>query len=306
MCLLTVITPCKNHLEGLRLATESLVSQSFKDWEHLVIDSASTDGTVEYCTNRPQTRIISEADRCVEAAFTKGLKLAKGKYVTFLLCYDSLIDPDWLKTAVDFLENNPDYSLISGTSGPEGLDDIYSYYSYPSGPKFNYFFFIAPWTIINETAFVGRTPIIREHLPNFQTSNRSRDVFFQLWIELFKNGYLAHFCSHKVARNDTHEDSRVAADAQTGEMKAKISDFYQGKRAVRRGLLSGKFRIQFKGSDDKELPIVFSRFAFILATFYYKLNLFFLRKILRRKYPTTQCDFCLRLGRKSVDFAVRD
>jgi len=302
MSLLTVITPSKNHVEGMRLAAESLAAQSFKDWEHLVIDSASTDGTVEYCLGRPQTTIISEPDNCIEVALTKGLRLAKGKYITFLFCYDSLVDPDWLKKAMDFLESNPDYSMISGTAGSEA----YPYEIYPTGPKFSYFFYIASWTVVNETAFVGRASIIREQFPEYKSANHQRDAFFQLWINFFSMGYLVHFLPYQVIKNDTHEGSRIAEEAKSGEFGVKVADFYDQKRATRHNLLRGKFHIHFKGSENQKVPVTYSRFAFTCATLYYKLNLFFIKKILRRKLPATRYGYSLHLGKRCVDLAVRD
>jgi glycosyltransferase involved in cell wall biosynthesis len=305
MSLLTVITPSKNHLEGLRVAAESLATQSFKDWEHLVIDSASTDGTVDYCRNRPQTRIISEPDNCLEAALIKGLRLARGKHVTFLLCHDSLIDPDWLKAAIDFLESNPAYSMITACTGTKRTDISYNYDAYPSGPKFNYYFFIAPWTLLNETAFVGRTSIIREQFPDFQSSNRRQDIFLHLWINFFSMGYLARILPYAVVKNDDHGNSRAIEQLKSGEFRAKEHDFLDHKRVIRRRLLRGEYHLDFKGSENEKLSVAYSRFAFVCATLYYKWSVFFIKKILRRKIHKMQYEYCLHLARKCVDRVVR-
>ncbi len=143
MCLLSVITPNKNHLEGLKMAAESLPAQTFQDWEHLVLDSVSTDGSVEYAQGRPKTRLVSERDRSIEEALNKGLRQARGKYVTFLLGWDRFVAPDWLEKGVDFLERNPRYSLVSATLHGSNGTSI-NYHVYPSGEKFNYYFFLAP------------------------------------------------------------------------------------------------------------------------------------------------------------------
>jgi glycosyltransferase involved in cell wall biosynthesis len=303
MPLLTIITPSKNHLAGLRSCRESLARQSFRDWEHLIIDSASTDGTVEYAQDLPQTRIISEPDNSLEFALNKGLKLATGKYVTFLLCYDSFIDPDWLKNALDFLEGAPNYSMISGCTGAEVTDVNYGYDSYPSGPKFSYYFFIAPWPILNETAFICPRSILLEHFPNFQEASRRQDIFFHFWINFFRAGYVAGFHHHAVIHCDLHATSRLVAQLNSGEFRDKEHDFMDHKRVARQRLVQGKDRLVFRDQEGQPLPINFSWTRFILAISYYKIAVFFLKKILRRKIPKMQYDYCQALCRKCIDWA---
>lgn len=304
MPLLTVITPCKNHLDGLRIASESLAQQSFKDWEHLVMDSVSTDGTADYCKNRPQTTIHSERDEGVEFALNKGLRLARGKYVTILLCYDALIDPDWLQTAVSYLEARPDYSMISACIGTTPTDVSYNYDSYPSGPKFNYYFFIAPWPILNETAFVCGRSILIEQFPNFQKANPRHEIFFHFWINFFSAGYLASFVPRAVLRPENHPGSLIVEAMKSGEFRIKEHDFMDHKRIVKQSLVRGRQRILFKDREGRPLPITFSRTKFVCALLYYKLAVFLIRKVLRRKIDKMQYEFCQKLCRKCVDFVM--
>ena len=56
---LSIITICKNDLSGLKKTVESVKTQSFKDFEFIIIDGASTDGTVDYLNQN----ILSEIGR---------------------------------------------------------------------------------------------------------------------------------------------------------------------------------------------------------------------------------------------------
>ena len=283
MPLITIITPNKNHLAGLRLSSESLEKQTFRDWEHLIIDSASTDGSVEYARDRPQTRILSEPDNCVEIALNKGLRLATGKYVTFLLCYDALMDPDWLKTAVEYLEQNPNYSMVTACSGTTRSQITYNFDTYPTGHKFTYFFFMAGFTSLNDTAFVTSTNVLRSCFPKMETNNRGRDILFQNWINFLESGYVVQIFPYAVVTNGAHEDSRYDAEMINGDYLKKMHDFLDEKRRVRRLLLAGKYRITFLTSQNEKYPHNFSRLRFTLVVMYYKCVLFVIKKILRRE-----------------------
>jgi glycosyltransferase involved in cell wall biosynthesis len=300
MPLLSIITPNRNHREGLKFACECLPRQTFQDWEHLVIDSASTDGSVEFASARQKTRVVSEKDNSIEEALNKGLALASGKYVTFLLCWDRLVPAGWLEKGVRFLEENPECSMVSATlCGSNGR--AYNYHVYPSGEKLTYYFFTAPWTPLNETAFICRRSVLQATFPPYQVSRRDSDIFMQFWTDFFSRGYLAHIFAEDVVECSTHNTSRIKAEMESGEWRRKEHDFLDKKRIVRQELLSGRRTIPFKGADGSPLASRFSRARFMLGTLFYKISAFWLRKVLRKKFPKFQYDYALVLARKCVD-----
>lgn len=75
---------------------ESINSQSFRDFEHIVVDGASKDNTLEIARRNPDARILSEPDGGLYDAMNKGLGLARGKYVLFLNAGDSFHSADTL------------------------------------------------------------------------------------------------------------------------------------------------------------------------------------------------------------------
>lgn len=96
--LISIITITYNAAPVIRPTLESLNAQTFRDFEHLVIDGASKDDTVsivrEMC---PDSIIRSEPDRGLYDAMNKGLRAAKGKYLLFLNAGDALHTPDTLQ-----------------------------------------------------------------------------------------------------------------------------------------------------------------------------------------------------------------
>ena len=98
---LSIITINRNNAGGLRKTIESVVSQTFKDFEYIVIDGASTDNSVDVIkasqTEGLNFMWISEPDGGVYEAMNKGIKRAKGEYCLFLNSGDYLIAPDVLE-----------------------------------------------------------------------------------------------------------------------------------------------------------------------------------------------------------------
>ena len=90
----SVIIPTFNREDLLPRAISSVLGQSFKDFELIIVDDASTDNTKEIVSTYKDERIIytrHESNRGQNAALNTGLSIAKGQYVSFL---DS--DDEWL------------------------------------------------------------------------------------------------------------------------------------------------------------------------------------------------------------------
>lgn len=97
---LSIITINYNNLSGLRKTVESVLSQTYDDFEYIIVDGASTDGSQDYLReiekkwDRPTNRlhIISEPDTGIYNAMNKGIRMAHGEYCLFLNSGDWLID----------------------------------------------------------------------------------------------------------------------------------------------------------------------------------------------------------------------
>lgn len=100
---LSIITITFNNLKGMKETAESVISQSFKDFEWIVVDGGSSDGTKEYLESISEhiDWWCSETDKGIYNAMNKGIRTAKGKYCFFLNSGDYLIDCDSLQRAMD-------------------------------------------------------------------------------------------------------------------------------------------------------------------------------------------------------------
>ena len=91
---LSVITINYNNRDGLRKTIESVVNQTCKDFEYVIIDGGSTDGSVDVIKEYAD-RInywVSEPDKGIYNAMNKGIDVAQGEYCLFLNSGDYLFD----------------------------------------------------------------------------------------------------------------------------------------------------------------------------------------------------------------------
>jgi len=102
---LSVITICLNDIHGLKKTVTSVIGQSFKDFEYIVIDGGSKDGSVDFLEKQGSkvARFVSEKDSGIYNAMNKGIALAKGEYCLFLNSGDFLVNDDVLMSV--FLQN---------------------------------------------------------------------------------------------------------------------------------------------------------------------------------------------------------
>jgi len=96
---LSIITINYNNCNGLQKTIDSIVSQSFKDFEWIVIDGGSTDGSRELLEQYAEhfSYWVSEPDKGVYNAMNKGVKMAQGEYVNFMNSGDSFASPSVLE-----------------------------------------------------------------------------------------------------------------------------------------------------------------------------------------------------------------
>ena len=103
--ILTIITVCYNSIDVLPATMDSLVSQTWSRFEYVVVDGASTDGTVgllkdnqiRFEEKRIPFHFISEPDKGIYDAMNKGVCMANGKWLLFLNAGDLLAAPDVLE-----------------------------------------------------------------------------------------------------------------------------------------------------------------------------------------------------------------
>jgi glycosyltransferase involved in cell wall biosynthesis len=90
--LISIVTPAYNCAPFMRACIESVVAQAYEPFEHIVMDNASQDGSVEILKQYPHVKWVSEKDTGEANALNKALKLARGDIIGWLNA-DDLYEP---------------------------------------------------------------------------------------------------------------------------------------------------------------------------------------------------------------------
>lgn len=163
---LSVITVNYNNLDGLKRTAESILYQTWKDFEWIIIDGGSTDGSREYIINlnnnldqkgwNPISYWCSEPDKGIYNAMNKGIFHAKGEFLNFMNSGDKFHENTTLEKVIPFFV--------------EAFGDIYygnANYIYEDREEINVkpenvtFEFIFRYTISHQASFIRKELLIQ-------------------------------------------------------------------------------------------------------------------------------------------------
>lgn len=115
---ISVVIPAYGVEKYIETTVQSVLSQTYKNWELLIIDDGSPDRTVEVCKKFTDSRIkiISQTNRGLAGARNTGIRHAQGDYVAFLDGDDVWL-PEKLEKHLEHLENSPDVGVSFSPSG---------------------------------------------------------------------------------------------------------------------------------------------------------------------------------------------
>ena len=110
---ISIITITYNNLSGLKRTINNVEKQTFKNFQHIIIDGNSTDGTKDYLKSHELDHLtkVSEKDKGIYDAMNKGIKLANGEWIIFMNAGDTFSDESVLK---EFIGKNFKSDIIYG------------------------------------------------------------------------------------------------------------------------------------------------------------------------------------------------
>jgi len=136
MPLVSVIMFVRNGLPQLKRALNSVLTQNYLNFELIIQDGVSTDGTVEYISglNDQRIKLCTEPDKGPSDAFDKALSRCSGEYIATCLADEELC-PGALARIVDLFRQYPHLGAITGNAEITDIDG--NFYTYFIGGPFN-------------------------------------------------------------------------------------------------------------------------------------------------------------------------
>lgn len=214
---LSIITINYNNQIGLQKTIRSVITQTFKDYEWIVIDGNSTDGSKELIEGYSNyfSYWVSETDNGIYHAMNKGTQQAKGEFCLYLNSGDYLIDKDVLDTAFSQpLLGDVNYGDVWCVQN----EQIIERRSYPNKINLS-FLFRNP--LGHQSTFI-KTEIAKKY-PYREEYKISADRAF--FLEIYCNNHSFHHISLPIVYFDS---DGIGSNPKT--LKSRQEQFYQIKR----------------------------------------------------------------------------
>ena len=138
---LSIVTVCYNAVDLIEKTIQSIINQTYKNVEYIVIDGASTDGTVKLVEKYLDEIdcFVTESDDGIYDAMNKGIKVAKGEWINFMNAGDVFYNNRVLELVAS--EINPDCGVIFGDMAILKNDVLYREKARPfyNNPKLHHY-----------------------------------------------------------------------------------------------------------------------------------------------------------------------
>jgi len=167
--ILSVITVVYNNAADIERTLLSVINQTYPNIEYIVIDGASTDGTlqiIEKYTNQ-LTKLVSERDKGIYDAMNKGLALATGDYVIFMNSADEFYSPE---TVANVFAAAPDADIYYGETEMIGANnESLGQRRHKAPENFTWRDFKYGMSISHQAIYIRRS-LVKSYDPKYQLS----------------------------------------------------------------------------------------------------------------------------------------
>ncbi|MBS1517376.1 MAG: glycosyltransferase [Bacteroidetes bacterium] len=227
----SVIIPTYNRVKMLERSIESVFLQSFKDWELIIIDDASTDETQERMTalakKEPAVnymRIPKIEGKGISEYLNIGLRNAKGEYIARIDDDDYWCHKDKLSMQVDFLDKNPEYVVVGGgvILVDENGDELFKYLKKETDEEIKSF-------ALFSNPFTHATVMFRKELAlklgGYKNLEHVEDMEF--WLRMGKVGKLYNFKEYFITYMTAGQNKSFLQQRQNSRTVVDVVKMYR-------------------------------------------------------------------------------
>lgn len=196
--LISIITITYNAEEFLERTIQSILAQTNQDFEYIIVDGKSKDGTLQIASTYKNrvNQLISESDKGLYDAMNKGLKLAKGDFVWFMNAGDEINDNQAVERICQAISDKTDVLygdtyFVNNQGEIQGLRSEITPHRLPKDLKWQD---MKLGMIVCHQAFIARKSIA----PLYMENNLSADVDWE--IECLKRANKVQYLDFVVAK----------------------------------------------------------------------------------------------------------
>jgi glycosyltransferase involved in cell wall biosynthesis len=264
----SIFTASKNGGRFFVDTIESVLNQTFKDYEHVIVDGASTDNTIDILKRYPHVRWVSEPDNSASEGFHKVLQMCRGEYLFQCCVSDGFLDKEWFQTCVDILDKDPDISMVYGfpqymsEDGHLGKIAYNEFFDQPPPQKEAFLpFWLATKFLYPEGNYCVRREVFLDCFPH-SDSNDFFDVvhpFLKFVYNFNVKGYLSFFVPMianfgRIHPNWLQQNKQAQSDA------GKTIDMYcSGIDEYKKCLLQGRIQHIYRNGRGEVIGVVLKK-----------------------------------------------
>ncbi|BAI62003.1 putative glycosyltransferase [Methanocella paludicola SANAE] len=204
----SIIIPAYNQQEYIQSALSSVIDQTLKDWEAIIVNDGSTDNTdiiaQEFIKKDSRFNYIYQDNKGLSEARNTGLKLAKGKYVVFLDS-DDILDTQMLELTTGYLEKHVNIDIVNGAW--DQIDDNGKAISRRFGPiiRKNYLYDLMLTNLFPVHSLLIKKAVF-DYCGFFDVALNSHEDW-DMWLRALSNGYKMGYLNHLIAHYRIHPQS---------------------------------------------------------------------------------------------------
>ncbi len=211
---ISIVTPSFNQASFIEDAIQSVLQQGYNNFEHIIVDNCSTDGTLEIIHKYPHLRYVSEPDEGQSDALNKGFKMATGDVIGWLNADDFYYPDTFNKVNKQFANSKIDaiYSNVKfvDTQGKH-IRDLKSH----RPVKWMGFFY----TFIQSTSFFFTKKVIEDG--HFIDEKLHLCMDRDFYLRLLYNNYKFKYINDYFAGFRWHGDNKSFGSAEVREKSLK-------------------------------------------------------------------------------------
>lgn len=218
--LVSIIIPAYNQAHFLPFAIESVLAQSYSNWECIIVDDGSTDETAQVARQytHPAIRYLHQINQGLSAARNSGLAASRGEFISFLDADDAFF-PEKLELLLTEFKQNPGLALVAGQAIL--IDELGNQYDH----KFKEGFTGTPEQLLLENPLhVGSVLLKAEwqkKIGTFDTSLRSYEDW-DYWLRLALAGARMKSITQPVSYYRFHRDQMTRNARQMTEASFQV------------------------------------------------------------------------------------
>lgn len=190
---------CKNY-NLLRKSVESILQQTYKDYEFIICNDGSTNDTLEELKKIAQSdsriKIISyEKNRGLSHALNECLAVSQGKYIA-RQDDDDVSKPERLKKQVQFLDENREYAIVGTCADVFDNNGIWGEYTVPEKPQKGDFLWNSPF--MHPTTMMRKAELLSGGGGYREAKETRRCEDYDLFMNLYAKGYRGYNIQEKL------------------------------------------------------------------------------------------------------------